>query len=175
MESSTLTNSYWYAIHTHLNQENRTEANLKAWNVETFFPKIKEQRCNQFSGALTSLTKPFFPRYLFARFDLKKLLHKVWFTRGVESVVSFGGSPSPVDDQIIEFFKMRTDKDGFVRLEEDFKPGDRVLIKGGLLNNLVGVFEREMNGSERVMILLQTINYQGHIIVKRNSIRRVAH
>jgi len=175
MDSSTVTNSHWYAIHTHLNQENRTEANLKAWNVETFFPKIKEQRRNQFSGALTSLTKPFFPRYLFARFDLKQLLHKVWFTRGVQSVVSFGGSPSPVDDEIIEFFQIRTDKDGFVRLGEDLKPGDRVMIKDGLLNSLVGVFEREMNGSERVMILLQTINYQGHIIVERDSIRKVAH
>ena len=174
MDSHTATNSHWYAIHTHLNQENRTEANLKAWNVMTFFPKIKEQRRNQFSGALTSLTKPFFPRYLFARFDLKQLLHKVWFTRGVQSVVSCGGSPSPVDDEIIEFFQIRTDKDGFVRLEEDLKPGDRVMIKAGLLNSLVGVFERETNGSERVMILLQTINYQGHIIVERNSIRKVA-
>lgn len=94
---------------------------------------------------------------------------------GVQSVVSFGGSPSPVDDEIIEFFQIRTDKDGFVRLGEDLKPGDRVMIKGGLLNSLVGVFEREMIGSERVMILLQTINYQGHIIVERNSIRKVAH
>lgn len=175
MDHSTLSNSYWYVIHTHLNQENRTEANLKAWNVETFFPKIKEQRCNPFSGALTSLTKPFFPRYLFARFDLKQLLHKVWFTRGVQSVVSCGGSPSPVGDEIIEYFKIRTDKDGFVRLGEDVKPGDRVMIKGGLLDSLVGVFEREMNGSERVMILLQTINYQGHIIVERNSIRKTSH
>lgn len=175
MDHNTLTNPYWYVIHTHLNQENRTEANLKAWNVETFFPKIKEQRCNQFNGALTSLTKPFFPRYLFARFDLKQLLHKVWFTRGVQSVVSCGGSPSPVDDEIIEFLKIRTDKDGFVQFGEDVKPGDKVMIKGGLLNSLVGVFEREMNGSERVMILLQTINYQGRIIVDRNSIRKVAH
>lgn len=175
MDSKT-TNSHWYAIHTHLNQEHRTEANLTAWHVETFFPKIKEHRRNQFSGALTSLTKPFFPRYIFARFDVDQLLHKVVFTRGVQSVVSFGGSPTPVEDEIIEFFQMRTDEDGFVRLgEEDLKPGDRVMMKGGLLNSLIGIFEREMNDSERVMILLQTINFQGHIIVERSSIQKVAH
>ena len=173
MESNTF-NPHWYAIHTHLNQENRTDANLRAWNVETFFPKIKEQRRNQYSGARISLTRPFFPRYIFARFDLKQLLHKVWFTRGVHSVVSFGGIPSPVDDDIIEFFQMRTDKDGFVRLGEDLRPGDRVMLHGGMLDSLVGIFEREMNDSERVMILLQTINFQGHIIVERNSIRKAA-
>lgn len=85
MDSSTVTNSHWYAIHTHLNQEIRTGPNLKAWNVKTFFPKIKETRCNQFSGALTSLTKPFFPRYLFARLILNNYTHEVWFTRGVQS------------------------------------------------------------------------------------------
>src|SRR5215211_1875734 len=103
MDTSTQKNSNWYAVRTHVNQESRAEANLKAWQLETFFPKIKEQRRNQFSGALTSLTKPLFPRYIFARFDLERSLHKVSFVRGVQNVVSFGGIPSPVDDEIIEF------------------------------------------------------------------------
>jgi transcriptional antiterminator RfaH len=175
MDSTTVTNLQWFAIHTHLHQENRADANLKALNAETFFPKIKEQRRNQFSGAITVFTKPFFPRYIFVRFDLKQLLHKVWFTRGVQSVVNFGGSPIPVDDEIIEFFQMRMDKDGFIQLGEDLKAGDKVMINGGLLNSLVGVFEHEMADAERVMILLQAINYQGHLVVERNSIRKVAH
>jgi len=172
---STLPKSQWYAIRTHLNQENRAEANLRAWNVEVFYPRIKEQRRNQFTGALTSLTKPFFSRYLFAHFNADKALHKIWFTRGVQSVVSFGGTPSPVEDDIIEFFRARVDKDGFVQLGEDFNPGDMVIMKGGVFDNLVGIFERQMNDSERVMILLQTINYQGHVIVDRRSLRKVAH
>ena len=173
--TSSLTNSHWYAIRTHLNQENRAEANLRAWNVEIFYPKIKEKRRNQFTGALSSVTKPFFSRYLFAFFP-EQMLHKIWFTRGVQSVVSFGGIPSRIDDEIIEFLRARVDTDGFVRrLGEDLKPGDKVTMQGGVLDNLVGVFEREMNDSERVMILLQTINYQGHVIVERSSVRKVAH
>lgn len=170
----TLGQTHWYAIHTHVHQENRAEANLRAWNVETFYPKIKDQRRNEFSGAVTYLTKPFFPRYLFARFDVHQLLHKVWFTRGVESVVSFGGAPTPVEDEVIEFFRAGADQSGFIKLGDDFKPGDKVVMNGGMLDSLVGVFEREMNDSERVMILLQTINYQGHLIVARDSIRKVA-
>lgn len=168
-------NSRWYAVRTHLNQENRAEANLRAWNVEIYYPKIKEKRRNEFSGAVSVLTKPFFPRYLFAKFDVEKLLHKVWFTRGVQSVVTCGGSPSVVDDEIIEFLQTQTNSDGFVQLREDFKPGDKVVMKNGVLENIVGIFERETNDSERVMILLETINFQGHMIVERSALRKVAH
>lgn len=172
--SQTVSNSQWYAIHTHLCQENRAEANLRAWNLETFYPKIKHQRRNEFSGAITYFTKPFFQRYLFARFELEKWLHKVCFTRGVKSVVGFGGVPSSVEDEVIDFFRQRADDKGFIKLGEAFKVGDKVMLKGGMLNSLVGVFEREMNDSERVMILLQTIKYQGHIIVAKDSICKLA-
>lgn len=166
---------HWYAIRTHLNQENRAEANLRAWKVDTFYPKIKELRSNNFNGARRSVTRPFFSRYIFARFKADQMLHKIWFTRGVQSVVSFGGVPSRVDDEIIDFLRARVDADGFVRLGEELKPGDKVIMKGGVLDNLVGIFEREMNDSERVMVLLQTINYQGHVIVERSSVRKIAY
>jgi transcriptional antiterminator RfaH len=171
--SQTVGKSQWYAIHTHLHQENRAEANLKAWNVETFYPKIKSRRRNEFSGAISYVSRPFFDRYLFGRFP-QQWLHKVWFTRGVESVVSFGGTPAPIDDEVIEFIRTRAEKDGFIKLDEEFKPGDKVVMKGGVLDSLEGVFEREMNGSERVMILLKTIKYQGHIVVAKDSIQKLA-
>jgi transcriptional antiterminator RfaH len=97
----------------------------------------------------------------------------VWFTRGVQSIVSCGGTPSPVDDEVIEFFRSRVDQDGFVRLGENLKPGDKVIMRGGVLDNLVGIFERDTNDSERVMILLETINYQGHIVVERSRLRKI--
>lgn len=164
----------WYAIYTHLKQEKRAERNLRSWNIETFYPKTKERRLNQFSGAATYLIKSLFPRYLFARFSVDHLLHHVRFTRGVQSVVNFGGIPIPVDDEIIQLFQLRTDDDGLIKLVDRFEPGDKVVMKGGILNNLVGVFEREMNDSDRVMILLETISYQGHVLVERESIRRLA-
>ena len=171
--SQTVSKSQWFAIHAQLHQENRADANLRAWKVETFYPRIKSMHRNEFSGAIVYVVKPFFQRYLFARFP-QQLLHKVWFTRGVESVVSFGGVPCPIDDEVIEFFQTRMDKGGFIKLGDEPKPGDRVVLKGGMLDSLEGVFERQMNDSERVMILLRTIKYQGHIIVAKDSIEKVA-
>jgi len=38
---TTLVNSHWYALHTHLHQEDRAEDNLRAWNIELFSPKTR--------------------------------------------------------------------------------------------------------------------------------------
>jgi hypothetical protein len=70
----------WYAIHTHPKQESRAEGNLKAWDVETFLPKIKDSRINECTGMRTNSIKPLFPRYLrpfrIRQFILKSSLHQ---------------------------------------------------------------------------------------------------
>ena len=38
--------------------------------------------------------------------------------------------------------------------------------------DLIEIFEREVKGSERIMILLTAIGYQGHLDVDRNLIKR---
>src|SRR5437588_5435367 len=114
---------HWYVIQTHPRQEDRAESNLRAWRVETFNPRIKEPRHQRYTGELIYLSKPLFPRYIFARFMANRLLNKIWFTRGVRSVVSFGGSATPVDDQIIDLIKARIGDDGFVQIGRELKTG----------------------------------------------------
>lgn len=163
----------WYAIHTHPHQENRAESNLRAWKVEAFTPKYKERRANQFTGQVSYQLKPLFPRYIFARFKVYELLHKVTFTRGVNCVVNSGGMPLPVDDAIIEFIRQRMDEHGCVTLSERLKKGDVVQIKDGPLKNFIGVFEREAKQADRVMILLITISYQSHVLIERELVRKI--
>lgn len=164
----------WYVIHTHAKQEDRAASNLQAWNVETFNPKLSGRRLRSVNGHVTHASKPLFPHYIFAHFDAKSMLQKVCFTRGVYRVVSFGGVPAAVDESIIEIIKAQMDADGFVRLIDDFKAGDKVMIKSGPLKNFVGVFERQMKHSERVAILLTAVNYQSRAIVPKELIMKVA-
>ena len=89
----------WYVIHTHSKQEDRACVNLRVLGVPIFNPKIRERRYNQFSIIPTYVTKPLFPRYIFARFKVNDLYHKVRFTRGVYSVVSFSEGPTPIAEQ----------------------------------------------------------------------------
>ena len=166
-------NSRWYAVHTHPRQEDRANNNLMAWDVETFSPKIKTKYSNPYTGLPTFVSKPLFPRYIFACFEADRLLGKVLFTRGVHSVVSFGGVPAQINNEIISFIQSQVAEDGFVRVGEQFKTGDQVIIKDGPLRSLTGVFERQVKGSDRVLILLSSIHYQGSVVVEREHIGRI--
>jgi transcriptional antiterminator RfaH len=157
----------WYIIRTLPKQETRADGNLRAWGVETFAPIVKEHRVNSITGATTFITKPLFPGYIFARFNIERLFHKVGFTRGVHSVVGFGSGPTPVGEEVVALIKERIQDDGFVKIGEDFHPGEKVVIKNGLLKNFTGVFQRGMKGSDRAVILLTTVNYQGSVTVDR--------
>lgn len=165
--------SRWYAIQTHPRQEDRSQSNLRAWGVETFNPKLKEQHYKPYTRSPISITKHLFPGYIFARFEAGTMFHKVSYTRGVRSIVSFGNKPTPVDDQIIALIRSRVIEDGIVKVREEFNKGDRVLITSGPLQNLVGIFEREMKGKDRVMILLSTISYQGSLQVERSLVKNL--
>jgi transcriptional antiterminator RfaH len=165
---------HWYVVQTHPKQEDRADSNLRAWKIQTFYPKVRQRRYNEFSGAPTYLTRPLFPRYIFARFKINDHYHKIRFTRGVHSLVSFSNYPTPVDETIIEIIKSTIAEDGFVRLGDTLKPGDEVVIKEGPLRAFTGVFEREMQDSERVRILLQTVDYQAHLVIDREQVKKIA-
>ena len=161
----------WYVVHTNPKQEERANSNLAAWGVETVYAKMKTRRHNEFTGVPTYITQPLFPRYLFAKFK-REQLSKILFTRGVHDVVCFGDGPACVSDEIIDVIRERIDQNGFVKPKNDLKPGDKVVISAGPLKNLIGVFEREVKGGEQIKILLTAIEYQGHLEVNRNLIRR---
>jgi transcriptional antiterminator RfaH len=161
----------WFAVCTHSKQEDRAYYNLQTANVECFSPRIKECRRNQFTGAVSYIARPLFPRYIFARFNLP-LLRKVSFTRGVLKVVSFNARPAPIDKQVIELLQARVGSDGFLSVGE-LKPGDAVRIKDGPWKALVGVVERNLHSGERVELLMTAINYQGRLMIEREWIEKV--
>lgn len=163
----------WYAIYTNPKQEDRARFNLNAWQVETFTPMCIERRYNQFTGKPHNVVKHLFPRYIFARFRADQLLHKIYFTRGVKSVVSFGGKPARVDDEIIEIIRARVGEDGYVRISEELKPGDKVVIRSGPLKDFVGMFESKTKDHARISILLTTINFQSHVLIEREMAAKV--
>jgi transcriptional antiterminator RfaH len=166
--------SRWYVVHTKFREEERANSNLQGWGVETLNPKVKTRRYNQFIGTPLNISQPLFPRYIFARFNADKQLSKICFTRGVQNVVCFGGNPASVDDEIIELLQARIDESGFVNTRNELKRGDKVMIKAGPMRNFVGVFERELKASERIEILLTSINYQGRLLVQRDLVERVS-
>jgi transcriptional antiterminator RfaH len=164
----------WYALHTKPREEERADVNLRAWGVETFAPKISEGRLNQFNSRCVFVNKPLFPGYIFARFDFNTSCHQINGTRGIQRIVGFGDGPTPVDDQIIDLIRSRTNPSGYVDLAQDFVPGTQLTIGDGPLKGLAGVLERKMKDAERVMLLLTCVSYQGHFVIEREYLKQAS-
>ena len=173
MQEESLDIIRWYAIHTKPNQEERASQNLMAWGVETFLPLLRKRCFEEHVARVVYRIEPLFRGYLFARFNAFTMLHKVRFTRGVHNIVNCSGAPTPVDDEIIILIQSRAE-DGYVRLDDDLKHGDEVVISGGQFKGLSGIFDRSSSNSERVMLLLRTINYQAYVEVESGLVRKAS-
>lgn len=87
-------------------------------------------------------------------------------------MVSFGGSATPVDDEIIDLIKTKIRDDGFIKVGRELKTGDEVVIQSGPLKDLKGILEGEVKETKRVTILLTTINYQTHVSIERDVVEK---
>lgn len=78
-----------------------------------------------------------------------------------------------MDDEVIDLIKSRQGEDGLVRVGEDFRAGDKVVINEGPLKDLRGVFEGSVKEHDRVSILLSTVSYQGRVVLERAAVKRL--
>ena len=176
MHSNTVLEEHcWYVIYTKPMNESRVENNLKARQVETFAPKIKVRRDNPFTAKPIYVSRPLFPRYTFAKFRLSESLHRINFTRGVQSVVSFNNRPGMVDEMIIKLLKSRVDEDGFIRMNDELRPGDKVIITDGPFKNIVGIFDSKCKEHERVSILLTAVSFQSSVVIDEHLVSKLDH
>jgi transcriptional antiterminator RfaH len=163
----------WFAVHTKPREEDRADRNLRAWGIETVTPMVRETVYRRSAYTRAPAIKPLFPQYLFARFSLDELLAKIRFTRGVHALVNIGGVPVPVPDDVIALVRARIGPDGLVRLEDELRQGDSVVIQSGYLKGFAGVFQRQENGETRVTILLNALQCQPRLVIERARLRKV--
>jgi transcriptional antiterminator RfaH len=153
----------WYAVNTKPRQETLVDMNLRRLSVETFYPQMKRERFSRQRRQMA--LEPLFPGYIFARFDLGTHYRAVNYAMGVRRLVCFGPNPAVVEDEIINSIQSRLE-DGCVFVKQSsFTPGDLVRIQGGPLQGLEAVFEREMNGQQRAVLLLKALSYQARVVV----------
>jgi transcriptional antiterminator RfaH len=124
--------------------------------IEILNLKLKLKRYS--NTILMENIEPLFPCYLFARFDLNKYAHLITYTRGVRYIIG-KDKPIIVYDEIIDTLRKSTDDGKNVIIKpQRFQKGDKVLIQEGPFKDFSGIFEREIKGPERVMILLTTLS-----------------
>ena len=157
----------WYAIYTKPKCEDSTARLLSNAGIETLCPKIRVRK--RIRGRYTEVTEQLFPSYLFAFFDKDKQAHMIKYTRGVKYVVG-KESPLIVHPEIIDAIKERMQGDIVAPVPEDIGRGERVLIKEGPFKDFYGIFERDIPGKERSMILLEALHCA--MDIEKRSIRK---
>lgn len=146
----------WYIVYTKPRSEDIVSQKFGDCGFEVLNPKFRERK--YFRRRLQEVTTHLFPCYIFVRFDLMRDYRLVKYTRGVRRVVGTENIPTAVPNDIIDSIRCRME-DGVVSVSpRRFEQGEEVLIKAGAFEGLNAVFEKDLKGTERVSILLKTIN-----------------
>jgi len=146
----------WFLIYTKPRCEDSVSAKLLESGFEVLNPKIEERR--YIRRKLQNVISPLFPCYIFVRFDNPRDYRLIKYTRGVKTVVGPEHIPSVVPQEITDQIKKRMEGGAIHIRHAMFTPGEDVSIKAGPFEGLEAIFEKELKGTERVSILLKTIN-----------------
>lgn len=118
---------------------------------------------------------PFFPCYLFMRVDLRKVNPSQWqWTPGLHRIVSFGGQPASLPDEIINLIRRKVDDTKSAgRSTNNFKPGDTVRIKEGPLQGMLATFDGPTKPSQRVRVLLAILGQVNRVRIDAADLEKV--
>lgn len=141
---------------------------LTRQGFETLFPRTR--RSVRAASGMIVRTESLFPRYLFIQCDASmQSLEPVRSTRGVTTIVRFGGLPAVVPECVIQQIKQRIDlEDGFVKLGvPDLAPGTKVRINEGPFSGLNAIFAAG-HGVDRVRLLLTMLGSEREVLLPRS-------
>lgn len=145
---------HWYALRCKSNMEFIVYDQLKAKLIPNYLPVYTVKPVNPRSHAI----KPYFPGYLFVNDEPEKLYaEKVFLMRGVIGLVNFDGLPASIHPNLIEAVRRQTQQLslGQKQARSGFVAGDAVLVEDDIIGQLEGIFEKCVNGKERVSVLLK--------------------
>jgi transcription antitermination factor NusG len=147
----------WLTLYTKPRLERQVSEVLTARGVETLLPIVHEYSEHRRRPE----PSPFFPCYLFGRVEPTSpaYLFLNW-TPGLRGIVSFDGKVAWVPDKVISQIAVRVaqwEREVKYQDKNRFKPGDRVRIKTGPLQDLEALFDRTLSKAGRVRILLDML------------------
>src|SRR5688572_9370356 len=120
----------WYIFQSKARKEDLLCEQLRLREIEIFFPTLRVKPVNPRARKI----KPYFPGYVFGRIDLAESGRSIleWIP-GAVGIVSFGGDPAPVPDELVTTLRQHLAKvnESNGKGLEKYRPGDLVAIRGG--------------------------------------------
>lgn len=160
----------WYVVYTKPRQEAVAQENLQRQNFDVYCPLIKLTKRR--NSELRSVIEPFFPRYIFLRFDLARdNWAPIRSTRGVCGLVKFDGVPKPVPSTLISAIKENENADNVQRvINKTWKPGEIVEIEQGPFAGYPCIFQVQKS-ADRVCVLLDIVGKRTRATLQKKDLR----
>jgi transcription antitermination factor NusG len=152
----------WYALRSKPRKEEVVWKQVRTQGFEAYFPRLRVNPVNPRSRKL----RPYFPGYLFVNADLEEVGVSVfqWMPHSI-GLVSFGGEPAPVPENLIYTLRKRVEEISAAGGEifDGLQPGDVVRISDGPFRGYEAIFDTRLPGSERVRVLLELLGSQRRV------------
>lgn len=158
----------WFVVNTKPRNEERAANNLVQGGIEVLAPKLRLRKFKE--GKFVYVVEAMFPGYIFVKFHPIDDYRLVKYARGVKTIVNFGGRIVPLQEDLIHFIQARLENGVASIQKRRLEKGEKVIIKDGPFKGLSGIFEQELDGRERVAILLEGVSYSAKIEIDRDLI-----
>jgi transcription antitermination factor NusG len=158
--------SRWYVINTRPKKEFQVEKLFTEGGFLYYNPVYRQE----------GRVRPFFPGYGFLTFEFPAQYQTVKYTRGVKRVVGNREGPIPVPEEVVREIRAR-EIGGLIELEKHGaapQVGDEIEVAEGPLKGLRGIFQKEIDDKERVMILLSYVSYQGQLLIEKGKLKKAS-
>ena len=167
---------HWYALRSKPRKEEIVWKQVIERRFEVFYPRLRVNPVNPRSRRF----RPYFPGYLFIQADIEAVgLSAFPWIPHTTGLVSFGGEPSPVPDNLIHAIRQRVDEITKAGGEvfDALHKGDVVRINYGPFEGYEAIFDIRLPGTERVRVLLQFLSNRyvpveleaSHLQIKKNT------
>src|SRR5687768_4143954 len=162
-------NLLWYALYVRQRYEKIVASSLESRGYEVFLPTYQTKR--RWSDRTKVVEQPLFTGYAFCRFDFQKRL-PILTTPGVNFVVGFGKTPTPVDVRELDAVRLVTSSGLACEPWPFIKAGHRVSVEDGPLAGLEG-FVLDVKNSYRLIISVNLLGRSVSVELDRNSVKPI--
>jgi transcription antitermination factor NusG len=146
----------WYVMRSKPNKEMFLQRELDMRGLECYYPQLHIHPVNPRSRAIL----PYFPGYLFIHTDLEQIGASIfqWMPHSL-GLVSYGAEPAYVPDGLVNTIRRHLDginaADG--KQLEFFKRGEAVILQNGPFDGYEAIFDRCLEGGQRVRVFLKLL------------------
>ena len=161
-------NQHWYAFRCKPRKEEIVWKQVREQGHDVFYPRLRVNPVNPRARKVV----PYFPGYIFICVDLERvgLSAFKWMPHAV-GLVSFGGEPASVPENMIHAIRQRVEEIAAAGGEvfDGLKKGDRVRIQFGPFEGYEAIFDSRLPGTERVRVLLQFLAEKREVPIEMDA------